>query len=163
MGKSKPPAEGTRIVFVFNYNEHEWYDDNATDETFAQIRQQVAPQLNWTLAPVDPNLDYYRAALVTTVEELQAHCEEVIANYEYPEGTLDAPFAKLATKMKSESWNFVGGRFQEFSANYTNTEIHVVLEKTAQKPAKKAAAKKPTKKASAKKPKAAKKPAAKKK
>jgi hypothetical protein len=170
MGKSKP-AERVRSVFLFSYGEHEWDDGEADEEEFAQRFLQEAHKQSWTPGKArDPkDLDYYMAPEVTTVEELRAHCEEVLADFEYPEGTLDAPFEKLAAKLKSEGWKFVSGKFQEFEANHIDTTVYVVLEKIAQKPAKKkAAARKPTQKATtkktpAKKSKTAKKPAAKKK
>jgi hypothetical protein len=169
MAKSK--AESARSVFLFSYHEHDWDTGEEEQGDFTQRFLQEAQQRSW--APVEAGtpdeIDQYLDPEVTTVEALRAWCEEVLSDYEYPEGTLDAPFAKLNAKMKAEGWKFVSGVFYEFEGNHNDTEIFVVLEKTAQRPpAKKAPTKKPTtkkppKKTPAKKPKTAKKPAAKKK
>jgi hypothetical protein len=123
-------AGGVRRVFVFDYREHEWDDGEADDEAFAERFLQMTLRQDWVEneAAGSGDLGYYIAPGVTTAEALRAHCEGVLADYEYPEGTLDAPFAKLAAKVEAEGWRFVGGKFQEFEANHTDTKIFAVLE-----------------------------------
>lgn len=159
MGKSKPPAAGARTLFLFSFHEHEWDVETEEEGESAQLMLQRAHEQNWNAVTGPGRIEEYIDPEVTTIEDLWARVEEVMEDYEAPEGMFEIPFNKLKAKMKAERWKFVSGEFFEFEGNHNDTEIFAVLEKTRRQAATKAA----TKKAPAKKkPIAKKKPAAKK-